>query len=126
MARPTQHDTAACTADCELWGDPGVQTTPASLTHLGLHVLGEVAFGLEGELAVQALVGPVVCVGAQVLLQHAWLLAADPAHLAHVLASAPTPHVLVVFLAFVACAELEWHAFVVEDLHHLVLGEASR
>ena len=89
-------------------------------------MLGEVAFGLEGELAVQALVGPVVRVGAQVLLQHAWLLAADPTHLAHILASPPTPHVLIVFLAFIACTELERNTLVVEDLHHLVLGEASR
>ena len=92
-------------------------------TDLGLHVLGEVALGLEGELAVQALVGAVVGVGAQVLLEHAGLLAADAAHLADVLAAAPPPHVLVVLLALVAGPQLEGHPLVVEDLHHLVLRQ---
>ena len=89
-------------------------------------MLGEIALGLEGELAVQTLVGPVICVSPQVLLQHAWLLAANSTHLTHVLAPTPTPHILIVLLAVVACAEPERHSFVVEDLHHLVLGEAGR
>ena len=61
-----------------------------------LHVLGQVAFGLEAEVAVFACVRPEVAVGPDVFLQHGRFLATNPAALAHVFPAAPTPDVGIV------------------------------
>lgn len=58
-------------------------------------------FRLEGEIAELADVWSDVGVCADVLFQHAGLLAADAAFLADVLPSAPAPHVNIVFIGFV-------------------------
>ena len=75
---------------------------------LGLHVFGEVALGLEGEVAVAARVRPEVAVRPDVLLQHGGLLAADAAALAHVPAPPAPAHVgvVVVVVGLVAALDL--------------------
>lgn len=64
-------------------------------------------FGLEGEVAELADVGPHVGVRADVLLQHAGLLAADAALLADVFTSTAAAHVHVVLVGFVPGRERE-------------------
>lgn len=58
-------------------------------------------FGLEGEVAELADVGPDVRVGPDVFLQHAGLLAADAALLADVLPPAAAAHIDVVLVGLV-------------------------
>lgn len=58
-------------------------------------------FGLEGEIAELADVGPDVRVGPDVFLQHAGLLAADAALLADVLPPAAAAHIDVVLVGLV-------------------------
>ena len=75
---------------------------------LGLHVFGEVALGLEGEVAVAARVRTEVAMRADVLLQHGGLLAADAAALADVPAPPAPAHVgvVVVVVGLVAALDL--------------------
>lgn len=64
-------------------------------------------FGLEGEVAELADVRPDVGVRADVLLQHAGLLAADATLLADVLPPAAAAHVHVVLVGLVPAGERE-------------------
>ena len=57
-------------------------------------------FSLEGEVAVGAVIGPYVRVGADVFTEHAGLLAADPTLLTDVFTSTPPTHVHILFVRF--------------------------
>ncbi len=59
-------------------------------------MLGEVALGLEAEVAILAGVGPDVGVRADVFFQHGGFLAADAARVADVFAAPPAAYVGVV------------------------------
>ena len=74
------------------------------VVRFALHVLGQVALGLEAEVAVLALVGPEVGVCPDVLLQHGGLLAPDPAAVADVLAPSPAADVRVVVVGRLVAA----------------------
>lgn len=65
-------------------------------------MLGQVPFGFERKVTVPAVVRSQVSMGPQVFFQHAWLLAADAAQFTDVLAPAPPPNVLILFIALEA------------------------
>ena len=87
---------------------PNAQLDALFVVGLGLHVLGEIAFGLEGKVAMAARVRPEVAVRADVLLQHRGFLATDAAALAHVPTPTASAHVgvLVVVVGLVAALDL--------------------
>ena len=87
---------------------PYAQLDTLFVVGLGLHVLGEIALGLEGKVAVAARVGPEVAVRPDVLLQHRGLLAPDAAALANVPTPTAPPHVgvVVVVVGLVAALDL--------------------
>ena len=71
--------------------------------HLCLSVcLLELTFGFEGEVAVLADVGPLVCVQTDVFAKRAGLLAADATRLTHVPASSSPAHVHILFIRLIA------------------------
>ena len=86
---------------------PYAQFDTLFVVGLGLHVLGKIAFGLEGEVAVAARVWPEVAVRPDVFLQHGGLLASDTAALAHVPPSPASPHVGVVVIVVGLVAALD-------------------
>ena len=67
-------------------------------------MLGEVALGLEAEVAILAGVGPHIGVGADVLFQHGGLLAADATRVADILAAPPAADVCVVVVVGLVAA----------------------
>jgi len=77
---------------------------------LRLHVLRQIAFRLEGEAAVVAVVRSQVRVRANVLLQHARFLTAYSTTLAHVMAPSPPPNVHVLLASLITPRE-DHHPF---------------
>lgn len=71
-----------------------------NLNYLGLHMLSQVSFRLERELAVTTVIRTQICVCSQMLFQHAGLLAANSTNFTDVLPPSSAADVLILLVAF--------------------------